>query len=189
LSAGAAASIGAGEVARLAILVYCDFLTGPLRTWEGTGPLTLADGTVWQGNGGLVGVTDADLAAGFFASTLTLSLSGVPAEFDDIYARAMAAEDEVKGRRVVVSWLTFDAAWQPVGLPVALWAGVMDKLSFDKSQGVRSVSLQCETALVSRRKPRYAFLTDEDQQRRFSGDRGLRFASAAAEKQFTWPQY
>lgn len=185
----AAAAIGAGEVARLAMLVYCDFASGALRTWEGVGELVLSDGTVWQGNGGLVGVTDADLAAGFFASTLTLTLSGVPTEFDDIYARAMASEEEVKGRRIIVSWLAFDEAWAPVGLPVAIWAGVMDKLSFDKAQGTRAVSLQCETPFVSRRKPRYAFLTDEDQQRRFPGDQGLRFASAASEKQLTWPQY
>ncbi len=177
------------EAARIALLVACDFTSGPLRTWEGVGELVTADGLKWLGNGGLVGIGDADLAAGFFASTMTLTITGVPDQFTDFYARAMASEDEVKGRRVVMLWQVFRDDWSPLGPPFALWAGVMDKLLFDKALGSRSVQLQCETPFVTRRKPRYGFLTDEDQQRLYPGDRGLRFVSAASEKQLTWPQY
>ena len=178
-----------GAAVRLGTLLRLDFASGTLRLWEGAGELETLDGHSWLGHGGLVNVSDAELAAGFFASTYSVSLSGLPDEFTDIYSRAMAQEEEVKGRAIVASLQVFGADWQPLGLPVALWAGVMDKLTFDKAAGSRTVSLQCETPFVTRRKPRYGFLTDEDQQRSYPGDRGLRFASAAAEKQLTWPQY
>lgn len=178
-----------GEASWLAILVQCEFASGTLRTWEGVGELKLPDDTVWLGNGGMVGLSDVNVAAGFFASTLSVSLSGVAERFDDFYTRAMSSEDEVKGRRIIVSWQPFGPDWQPAGPRVALWAGVMDKLVYDRSIGQRSVTLRNETPFVTRRKPRAAFLSPEDQARLFPGDLGLSHVGASASKTLTWPQY
>jgi hypothetical protein len=182
----------AGPVARIAFVLRLDFASGSVRTWEGAGPLvtyTAAGQEEWLGNGGLVSVSEANHASGFFASTCQVTLSGVPDALSDVYARAMAQEQEVKGRRIFIGLQALDDHWQPMGAYFSHWAGIMDKLVYDRSLGQESVTLNCETPFVRRRKPRYGFLTDEDQQRLFPGDRGLRFVAAASEKQLTWPSY
>jgi hypothetical protein len=181
-----------GRASRLPFMVRLEFRSGTVRTWEGVSPLvtsTAAGVEEWLANGGMVGVSDADHAAGFFASTAQVTLSGVPDDQVDLYAKAMRQEDELKGRRIFIGCQALDHQWQLLGDYFAYWAGTMDKLVFDKSAGRRAITLNCETPFVRRRKPRYGFLTDEDQQGIFPGDRSLRFASAAAEKQLTWPSY
>jgi hypothetical protein len=181
-----------GPVARLAFVLRLSFASGIVRVWEGVGTLvtnTAAGQEEWLGSGGMVGVSEANHASGFFASTCQVTLSGVPDDQIDIYGRAMAQEEEIKGRRIFIGCQALDHRWQPLGAYFAYWAGTMDKLVYDRSLGQESVTVNCETPFVRRRKPRYGFLTDEDQQRLFPGDKGLRFASAAAEKQLTWPSY
>lgn len=183
----------AGHSVRISPLVYMAFKSGDVRTWPGIGELKTTHSTLgtstWIGNGGLISVSDIDLAAGFFASTVTVTLSGVPEEYIAIYGKAMNQEDELKRRRISIFAQVFDDNWQPLGDYFAIWSGIMDKLTFKKRAGDQMVTLNCETPFVSRRRPRYGFLTDEDQQKLYPGDLGLRFVTPAASKNIKWPSY
>jgi hypothetical protein len=169
-------------------LIEMHFTSGIVRTWSGIGLLKSTDGREWLGNGGLISVSDVNAAAGFFASALTVTLSGVPDDLDGIYNKLFVADQsEYRYRRIVVLVQNFGSDWQPLDAPWAYWAGEMDRVDSLDSLESESLTLKCETAFASRQKPPFANYTDEDQQARYPGDRLFRFVGPAAEKTIKWP--
>jgi hypothetical protein len=81
----------------------------------------------------------------------------------------------------------FDENWQPLGDPVARNAGFMDVPVLTGTVGDRAIQIRCEGPLVTRKRIRHGFITDEDQQRRFAGDRGFEFAPTSAQRQVRGP--
>lgn len=190
ISAATSAALAA-DVLRIANLVSLDFASAPLRVWSGRGPLFSA-GVEWLGSAGLVSISAVDLAAADFAAPFTLTLSGLPDEHFDTYTRLMLADAaEWRGRRVVCYFQCFSAGWAPVDQPVAFRAGFMDKPAFHITPGEngpsRSITMQCEAALATRKRPRFGNYTDADQQARWPGDRGFEFSPVAASKSIKAP--
>ena len=172
---------------RRARLVMADFRSGALRLWSGRMPL-VAGGETWVATHGLVQISEIDMASGAFASPFAITLAGMPGDNIATYTRLMLYDaSEYRGRRVVVYSQYFDEEWQPLDSPVALRTGVMDKPKFSGRAGQESITLQCESALVSRKRPRYSNYTDPDQQARYAGDTGFEYAPVAAGKTLKMP--
>lgn len=171
------------EVARIATLLFADFRSAPMRFWSGAGDLVV-DGLTYTGAGDLLEISELDLSPQAFASSFSVSLSGLPDDQFDAYMTLMATDPaEYRLRRITVSMITFDDAWQPIGAPVALATGLMDVPSFSDSSGNGPrIALRCEGPFATRKRPRFGYYTDADQQRRFPGDRGIEFAPTAAGK-------
>jgi hypothetical protein len=182
----------AGRVLRMARLYYMDFTSGPMWMWNGVGDLKTTsidpDGGLsitetWMGTGDLLSGSDVDAAAGFIASKMAITLSGLRSTEADFIRSALQSVAEYKGRRIIAKIQHLADDWQPLDHAYAIWAGVMDNLVVDRALTSRALTLNCETPFVTRSRPRNLYFTDLDQQARSPGDRGLRFISAAAEKQ------
>jgi hypothetical protein len=184
----------AGRVIRAARLVKLDFTSGPVHLWEGNGPLLTKDGTRWSGLHGLGRVGALSQAFDGAAPEQTFILAGVDPSFA---AKARAETDEYRNRIASTYLQFFDEDWQPLDLPIADWWGRMNAITstkqpIDIADGggvVWIVSLSVESWAATRRRPRFGFWTDRDQQLRFPGDRGCERTAGIEAKNVTFPDY
>lgn len=188
-----AAYLGGRTIAG-ALLVHMDFATTPRRWWTGFGDLD-AGGYTWQGTGELIQIDGLESPIGTVAPKTTFSLSGIDAT---IVSLARNASDRVKDRRSKVYVQFFDitpndASVQPWSLldePFALSTWLMDQMVYSaQGPGQRSISLTAESLWTNRRRPAYGLFTDRDQNKRFSGDRGLEQIAYLVQKTIRWPVY
>lgn len=187
---GTLAALAAGRTVRAAELVFFDFLAEPMRYWRGAGPLRTPDGIVWEGTGGLGSISGLDLALGTAAPKGTFAIAGTDPR---IIAVAGAQSSRVKGREVELYLQFFDEGWAPLDLPVSLWWGEMDRMTFtaaaDGDTMSYTVSVAAEGAWTGRSRPAFGFWTDTDQQARAPGDRGLEQVPSLPGKTIRYPVY
>jgi hypothetical protein len=165
-----AAAVLAGSVVRCDLLVFFDFLTTPMRLWQGFGTLHTLDGHDWQGLGELGHIGDLESAIGGTSPNVTFTLSGVD---PSILAEALNSSEEVFGRDVNVYMQFFTEDFQPLDPPYVVFAGLMDTLRVKQSVETVSVELSAETLFARRTLPPYGNLSGRDQHKLFPGDTGL----------------
>jgi hypothetical protein len=157
------------------VRIDCD---PPALLWSGLGSLpvpadaVIPEDAVALGGGELVSVPDFQQLIGGTAERLDFVVSGV----DDQTVR-LALEDapSVRGARVDIGTLQFDADWQ---LSVVEWENVFEARSLSISrpqQGsdgkvVRSITLTIVQGSTLRSRANLAFFTDADQRRRSADD-------------------
>lgn len=167
-----AAELG-GKTVRCDAFVEIGFANGARRMHNGFGTIETNDGKVWQGIGNLGSISGLQQAINGTAAPLELSLSGVDAGFA---AQAKGNRDNWYMRPVVVFLQFFDADWQPLDMPFAVAFATMRQLTIDRrstEEGmVYTVTVQAEGPFITRKRARYGFYSDTDQQKRFPGDRG-----------------
>lgn len=186
LYADAIAAQLAGRTVHMAWLAFFDFADYPTRLWPGFGNI-VSGGFTWKGYGDLVSIQDVQIPQGMVAAKTTFLLSGVS---PDIIREARDAEKLVKGRRAILYRQHFNEDWTPLDNPIPVNLMVMDQLTFAADgPEKRSITLSCETPFVTRKRPRYSYLTDTDQKARFPGDRGLEFVPELVSKSVIWPKY
>lgn len=171
------------------------------RIWLGFGDIrpgvNVIDttGQTYHGFGEIPAVPAVKQMINGAAERVDFTLSGVSGE---ILAIAAAHDAEsVKGKRVSVGFAVFNSAWQLVG-PVR-WVRfyTADYLKLDQSptddpaaQIVRTLTLSCGSLMTARRRPALSYFTNQDQQRRFPGDRFCeRTPKYAAGFSKTWPRF
>lgn len=178
----------AGAVVRVDTLVEMMFASETIRLWNGFGPLTTLDGKVWTGAGQMGSISGTSQSINGSAPPLVLTLSGVDATFA---AKAKAEETEYYNRPVVLYTQFFTEAWQPLDEPYGLTMARMTQITSRRSPGPNGpeyiVSITAETPFAVRRRPRYGYLTDPDQRRRYPGDLGLDRIAGINNKTITWP--
>ncbi|KMO15769.1 hypothetical protein [Methylobacterium indicum] len=186
-----------GRSVKRAILARLDFASGTERYWLGFGDLatldpfaanpSTANRIVWKGLGQLGTISDVDRALTTPTPT-TLGLSGVDAT---LAARAMRANDEVKGRPARIFEQYFDAETsQVVDIPVILASGVMDRTQIQITGPTTcTISVQMTSLLFRRRRPAQAYLSDATQQMLHPGDNGARSIPLLTHKTANWPVY
>lgn len=173
-----------GREVRLAVLIHLDFRTTPKRIHLGFGPVR-AGGFVWQGIGEVGAIAGLEQAISGTAPQATFTLSGVST---DLIAASLAASDEVKGRDVTVFLQFYDANLARLDEPQAVYAGVMDVMSYRVSgPSLATVRLTAESLFARRSKPMWGALSDRDQKRLFPGDRGLEGIARIQNKTAYWP--
>ncbi len=184
-----------GQTVRAELLVAFHFLSGTTRVWNGFGRLPTLDpdggpGSVeWLGLLGLGGITGLKQPLNGTAPETTLTLSGVDPTFA---AKAKAEANEYFLRPVKIHLVFFDEDWQPISRPrLFLWARmhtlVPKREPNDGGGSVRSVTITAESPFSGRRRPRHGFLTDNDQQLRYPGDRGAERVAGIEAKNITFP--
>ena len=172
------------------ILHYLAFKQNAHYLWMGSGPLTTADGNVWDGIGDIVTIEGGGQQAGFVASNLTLTLAaGADIITDDLVQAAINSESVVYGRRYVMYLQFFDADWQPVDGYKAIYSGVMDRMTFRHSADLRELTLNIESPFVRRRAPRLETFSYTAQRSKYPDDLGLEFISGLKNKTVKWPDY
>jgi len=174
------------ETIQFAGLIYADFLSQPMRVWDGAGTLMTEDNHQWLGLGTFLQVSDLSRSMDGAADQSEFSLSGVDTQIVQLAKNAAA---EISNRSIKVYGQVLDEE-KPVGNYFQLWAGTMDQVRF-RGQGAqkRTVSITAEGLFVRRRRPVRARFSDRDQQARYPGDRGLELVASLANKEVTWPNY
>jgi hypothetical protein len=157
------------------VRIDCD---PPALLWSGLGNLALSadavipDDAIALGGGELVSVPDFQQLIGGTAERLDFVVSGVVEETLR-FAREDAAS--VRGARVDVGTVQFDAAWQVLAVE---WEAVFEARSLSVSrpqaQGggaiVRAITLTIVQGSTIRSRANLAFFTDADQRRRSADD-------------------
>lgn len=176
-------TVRAGGMARLCWLVFAQFGDGDVRIWPGIGMMTTG-GFDWMGANGKIEIPDMTLAAGFIATRIDIRLSGVTREFQ---TRVEGVKDLVSRRPISIFLQGIGEDWQPIGSPIAVWAGLMDIMKYSGKIDTSEIVLSCETPFVTRSTPRASYYTDADQKLRSPGDRGCEFVAALENKNVDQP--
>jgi len=172
------AELGKDAITLLPI-VELDIINDPVYAWGGIGALSW-NGKTWLGVGnmGEIGAIQAD-AKGSIPS-LDISLLGIE---PNILGSATAQKYRGRSGRV---WLAcFDENMAMVGVPALYFAGEISTMSLiDAADRRIKVLIDSRMAILKQNKPRYR--TDEDQQRRVSGDLFFNFTPAVINKTIYW---
>lgn len=181
------ATLAAGKSVVAAILTDHDFNAGHSYNWTGYGDLDL-DGVIWVGKGDLVAFTPLPFTGNDGASPLTITLSGVKAEFI-AEARTLPT---VRGRSQRIYLQMFAVATlQPIDAKMLLADRYMDVMTWHGTgPGTRSVAITSEDVWTDRDTAEFAMFSDADQQSLFPGDLGLEFvAEMVPGLRLKWPDF
>lgn len=162
-------------------LAELDFLSNPIRIWNGIGQLTY-DGTEWTGLGDLVTVSDIEETSDGRAATLTVNLAGIPSQIaTSVYT------DEWK-RRDAFAWVAFldHTTGQIIDEPIPLWRGLMDQIGDEDNGETATIILTLATPALDHGNNRTWRLTHEIQSQFFPGDNGLKYVPYLQTSNIIW---
>lgn len=164
-------------MAERSLRIFCQ-ITWPndevSRLWDGGGPLVDDDGEVWRGASIVEGGLDAlEMAINGEASTLNLSLTGVPPEIGDLAWQSYEADDIVGGiLKVMIQECGADDL--PTGDRDTLFTGTIDNVQFldhvieedDAPRPVSTITIEVTNRFSLRRVTSGWTLSDVDQKAR-----------------------
>lgn len=194
------------ERCHLVRLLELQFASGTMRISNENVPLIDGQwGETWQGYGGLVSASSVSGGSGSLAPMMDYSL-GIPYEVmteDERYAqgaglmpRLIGNPSEYRNRKAIlreqyVDDDNRDEHGRPtaIGYPVAIHSGLMDmpRASFSLNGAVLTMSV--EGVLIRAGAPVFGHYTHRDQQRRYSGDKGLRYVPEVVDTSPTWTDW
>ena len=167
-------------VVRPVLLVEGEFAGGTLNIWTGAGDLSW-DSKTWSGVGDLLGITEVEETDEIKAGGVTFTLSSVTT------AKIILALDEMQRGLPGRVWLALlDAAGAVVADPKILFRGRLDTCVVSDGGETSTISLTYEHELIDLERPREVRYTDQEQKRRFAGDRGLENITALQDAQVPW---
>lgn len=163
-----------------AALVFMDFRDTPKRWWTGFGDLETG-GHTWQGLGDLITISPIETSYSVSAEQVVFEVAATP----EMLAAALDARNRVRDRNVTVYLQLFAredveigsediVAGQPVGSPLALFSGTMQRMPWGASgPNERSLRVEAEGLFFRRNAAPRGRWTDADQKSRYPGDRGF----------------
>jgi hypothetical protein len=152
------------------------FDTSPVRFWFGVGDITI-NGNVYTGSGLLLNISQIEETGDVQAGNVDLMLSGVPTTLI-----AVALSEPYQGRRATI----YFGSLRPTIAVAEVFTGFMDRMDIDESPETCRISMSIENELVDLERVRVRRFTNNDQQSRFPGDRGLEFIEALQDKEIFW---
>lgn len=169
-------------------LVALDFASGMVRYTTNAVDIT-SGGYTWQGFGSLVGVDGVRESEDGATGDVTLSLSLVSTA---MLAAAIGNVENYRNRSARLSLQLIGPSFQPVGAPVARWAGYMNKVRIKRStskDGGSSGSIQMVCSRAGAKRSRAATglrHTHAQHILRFPGDNGFEYQQTLIEKPAVW---
>lgn len=179
LTAAAITASSAGSGYSVAVAVDMDFSSGHVRLHTGAGTITW-DGKQFLGVGRFGGISVISESAELRADTVEFRLSGIPSEYV-----STALNENYKHRDVTAYLMFLDSTGALVADPVTLWSGRMDTMPITLGAAA-TIVVRAESRLADWMRPRSSRYTNEEQQQRYSGDKGLEFVSQMVEKELIW---
>lgn len=160
-------------------------LPDPVCAWSGVGEITF-DGKTFDGVGSLGGVSAIAEQADGTASGISLSLSGIDPSFTQYLI-----EQPYRGARVELYLGVLDqgfaqvTAWKRLSIWRLNAVSLAETASEDGEVAV-TVTVECEGAFIDQTRARVRRFTDEEQQRRYPGDRFFEYMAAMQEVRLIW---
>lgn len=168
------------DTVNAAYIVEMEFDAGTVRLWSGIGSLSW-DGQSWDGVGELGGISSIQEEAGAVSTGISLELS-----FNDTDILDDILNEDYQGRSVRVWLAFFDNSMAIVDDPVQVFGGLMDSAETSLGRESASVRLNCESWLRVLERKTSRMRTDQDQDRRYSGDRGFEHVPQIQDKPIIW---
>lgn len=140
-------------------------------------------GNEWAGVGNLGGIGESSNTTGTAATSMKLSLTGIPLAF-----AALIVEENSRNRPVNCYVLLVDEAEQPLagfGDPYKFFGGLSDQMTINVAQFI-SVQLSASSKLINWNKPVSSRYTHEDQQSKFPLDNGFKFVNSLKTIKLQW---
>jgi hypothetical protein len=169
------------NLVHLALLWEGVFDGGAVRLWSGIGPRTWS-GSVFTGVGTLAGIDHIEENVGEVkASGIGFKLSGIRTDMI-----SLIRNERFQGRPATL-WLAFlDDNDNIIPDPVKLNRWRMDYPVMEEGATEAVITVFAETPLIDLERPRIGRRTDEDQKKRFPGDRFFEGVTALQNKQITF---
>jgi hypothetical protein len=166
----------------LILLVEMLFDASPVRVCS-AGYDVQWNSATWSGLGQLGAIEEVQEGEGAEVTGLAFTLSGVPSS---LIATAL---DEKFQRRVVNVYVGFlDLPTHAIlADPVLEWSGLMDVPTIVDDGTTSTIRVTAENELFDFARPAPLFWTNEDQQKLYPGDTGLRFAKQLTDRPIVWP--
>jgi hypothetical protein len=164
------------EVMEPFFAVDLEFDSGTLRFWSGVGTKSI-NGEDYIGAGTLLGISEIEETAEIAAAGATLTLSGIPAEL-----LSLALSEPYQNRRCIIY---FGIAGSEADMAI-LFIGTMDRMDIEEGSETSTIRLAVENRLLDLERARVRRYTNNDQQSRFSGDRGLEFVETIQDRELFW---
>jgi hypothetical protein len=168
-----------GVVSRPAFFAKFHFDSGDVRLWTGYGNVDF-DGETYLGAGDLIGYELPQESNGQRQSGVTLTLQGI----ENTWISVGLTED-YQGRDCEIWYAELDASAQVVNAPIRLFKGLCDTLAIQETGETCTVALTVERAGIDFRADNSRY-DNEDQQRRFPGDKGFEFLPTLEEMEIPW---
>lgn len=180
------------------------FDSGTIGMWTGVGTLTWGDKTFF-GGGNLIGVSPIEETQELQAKGLTATLNGISstlialALLEKIRGRPfrlylgivdsrqyVATEDE-PGRVMIEDGSGYVLLENSlVDSPYRIFSGLMDYMEFTDNGKTADIRLYVENILIVGQRAKIGRYTNEDQRKRYSGDKGLEFINQLQDKEVVW---
>lgn len=177
-----------GRNVHVTLGVKFEFASETVRCWLGRGTFTAADNTEWIGLGEVASIDGVQASAIVSIDPVTITLSGLDASLMEM-TREQATE--IRGRRCGVYILCFDENWQALDEPYLVELYLMEKATFsvDGESRTMSITVTAEPLFYTKHIPLTSFVTDQDQQRKYPGDKVFeRVALLAGRQTVFWSQ-
>lgn len=158
------------------LLFKGEFDSGDLNLWTGVGTIDW-NGVTYTGSGNILEVTAVSEVQDLKASGVQFTLTGVSSSIVSI-----ALTEDYQNRDVSV-WFALMESGAIKADPFLLFKGKMDVMTIDEAMETATVILNAENILIDLERPNESRYTDEDQQKRFPGDKGLEFVASLQEKE------
>jgi hypothetical protein len=152
------------------------FDSGTLRLWTGIGS-KIINGEEYVGAGNFLQISEMQETAEIQAAGATLTLSGIPSE---ILSLALTEPYQQRPARIYFGLVGEEADMAEV------FTARMDQMTIEEGPETCTVQLTIENILVDLERARVLRYTNNDQQSRFPGDRGLEFVESLQNKELFW---
>lgn len=152
------------------------FDSGTLRLWTGVGNKEI-NGEEYVGAGNFLQISEMQETAEIQAAGATLTLSGIPSE---LLSLALTEPYQQRPARIYFG-LIGEAADM-----VEVFTARMDQMNLEEGPETCTIQLTLENILVDLERPRVARYTNNDQQSRFPGDKGLEFVESLQNRELFW---
>lgn len=157
--------------ASLALLVYLDWPSAPVRMWTGVGPREWNSQT-WEGGGNLVNIDKIVNSVDKSDVGLELTLNYL----DDDLRNEIITQQPV-GRDASVYLAVFDIASGTITDAYEIFPAFIDKIEIVDAGQTGQISVRLASELARLQRARYFTLSDAHQQFLFPGDKGCEFAT------------
>lgn len=155
-------------------------LPDPVYAWSGIGEITF-DGKTFDGVGSLGGVSAISEQADGTASGLSLSLSGIDPDFTQYLI-----EQPYRGAQVDLYIGTLNEGFSEVASWKRLSRWRLNAVSVVEDESGLQVNVECEGAFIDQARARVRRFTNEEQQRRYPGDKFFEYMAAMQEVRVIW---
>jgi hypothetical protein len=165
----------------VAFFVQATFLSGPVYLWTGYGPITW-NGQTWQGVGTMGGISVIEEGSNVEAKGITLTLSG----FDTTLLPDVLNEFALL--LPVYVWFGLFNEGVLIDNPIPCFSGLMDQPTIDIDGKTSTISINCESKLLSLDVAVDRRYSADDQQRDWPGDLGMNWVNSIQEITLLWGQ-